>query len=70
MYHFVIIIYQIEAGCRDSPANSAGARRVGGRTLCLTAVGVPGIEPGHHAPKACVLPVYDTPLVGLTLLLL
>ena len=25
-------------------------------------VGVLGIEPSRHAPKACVLPVYDTPL--------
>ena len=24
-------------------------------------VGVPGIEPGLHAPKACVQPVYYTP---------
>ena len=24
-------------------------------------VGVPGIEPGLHAPHACVLPVYYTP---------
>ena len=26
-------------------------------------VGVPGIEPGLHAPHACVLPVYYTPKV-------
>lgn|GEM_PF-2682729 len=25
-------------------------------------VGVPGIEPGLHAPEACVLPVYYTPM--------
>lgn len=27
----------------------------------LFSVGVLGIEPSQHAPKACVLPVYDTP---------
>ncbi len=26
-------------------------------------VGVPGIEPGLHAPEACVLPVYYTPVL-------
>gem|GEM_PF-5182246 len=25
-------------------------------------VGLPGIEPGLHAPHACVLPVYYSPL--------
>lgn len=24
-------------------------------------VGVPGIEPGSHAPEACVIPLYNTP---------
>ena len=27
----------------------------------LEHVGPPGIEPGLHAPHACVLPVYDSP---------
>lgn len=26
-----------------------------------SSVGTPGIEPGLHAPKACVLPVYYVP---------
>lgn len=25
-------------------------------------VGLPGIEPGLHAPHACILPLYDSPL--------
>lgn len=24
-------------------------------------VGAPGIEPGSHAPKACILPIYYAP---------
>ena len=31
------------------------------RARSLSVVGVLGIEPSQHAPKACVLPVYDTP---------
>ena len=27
----------------------------------IALIGVPGIEPGLHAPHACVLPVYYTP---------
>ncbi len=27
----------------------------------MTFVGLPGIEPGLHAPEACVLPAYSSP---------
>ena len=30
-------------------------------SLYIKGVGVPGIEPGLHAPHACVLPLYYTP---------
>ena len=30
--------------------------------LCLHLVGLPGIEPGSHAPHACILPLYYSPL--------
>src|SRR3989344_4384002 len=32
-------------------------------TLLIKVVGLPGIEPGLHAPHACVLPVYYSPEV-------
>ena len=28
-------------------------------------VGLPGIEPGLHAPEACVIPLYHSPFVDL-----
>gem|GEM_PF-4360216 len=28
-------------------------------------VGLPGIEPGLHAPEACVIPLYHSPLHNL-----
>ena len=36
------------------------------RIAVMSFVGVPGIEPGLHAPEACVLPVYYTPTKDIT----
>lgn len=35
-------------------------RQAGNRDYKI--VGLLGIEPSQHAPKACVLPVYDSPI--------
>jgi hypothetical protein len=45
----------------DEVGHFLPGQRFSPRESIKSLVGVPGIEPGHFAPKANVLPVYDTP---------
>src|SRR5438046_460927 len=71
--HFLYI--ENNSPCQSSATGDVLCRAAGNRTrslppaepqmrpahLVVNFVGLPGIEPGLHAPEACVLPAYSSP---------
>ena len=62
LYVFLIASrFEIRRGGRDAAPTFVGTGAI--QFDFVELVGMPGIEPGLHAPEACVLPVYYIPPV-------